>query len=193
MMQSQRSSKLVKLVVLSLLAAVSLVLFFISFPLPLLPPYLKVDFSDVPALLAGLIFSPLAGVLVVLMKNLLYFVASGATDPIGVAANFIAGTLFVLPVAYFYHRYQGVKSIVIGLVVGTVGMAVIMSVLNYFIILPAYSLLVGMEMNDTIKWVSVVGGVLPFNFIKGVIVSILFIPVFIKLSEWINQKRMEAL
>lgn len=193
MMQSQRSSKLVKLVVLSLLAAVSLVLFFISFPLPLLPPYLKVDFSDVPALLAGLIFSPLAGVLVVLMKNLLYFVASGATDPIGVVANFIAGSLFVFPVAYFYHRYQGVKSIIIGLVVGTVGMAVIMSILNYFIILPAYSLLIGMEMNDTIKWVSVVGGVLPFNFIKGVIVSILFIPVFIKLSEWINQKRMQAL
>src|SRR5690625_2835033 len=91
MMQTKRSSKLVKLVVLSLLAAVSLVLFFISFPLPLLPPYLKVDFSDIPALLAGLIFSPLAGVLVVLMKNLLYFVASGASDPIGVAANFIAG------------------------------------------------------------------------------------------------------
>src|SRR5699024_3129407 len=102
------------------------------------------------------------------MKNLLYFVASGATDPIGVAANFIAGSLFVFSVAYFYQRYQGVKSIIIGLIVGTVGMAVIMSVLNYFIILPAYSLLVGMEMNETIKWVSVVGGVLPFNFIKGV-------------------------
>src|SRR5699024_7657375 len=96
-------------------------------------------------------------------------------------------------VAYFYHRYQGVKSIIIGMIVGTVGMAVIMSVLNYFIILPAYSLLVGMEMNETIKSVSVVGGVLPFNFIKGVIVSILFIPIFIKLSEWINQIRMQAL
>ncbi|SRR5690625_275289 len=193
MMQTKRSSKLVKLVVLSLLAAVSLVLFFISFPLPLLPPYLKVDFSDIPALLAGLIFSPLAGVLVVLMKNLLYFVASGASDPIGVAANFIAGSLFVFPVAYLYHRFQGVKSIVSGLVIGTVVMAIVMSVLNYFIILPAYSLLIGMEMNETIKWISVVGGVLPFNFIKGIIVSMLFVPVFIKLSEWINQKRMEAL
>jgi len=193
MMQTKRSSKLVKLVVLSLLAAVSLVLFFISFPLPLLPPYLKVDFSDIPALLAGLIFSPLAGVLVVLMKNLLYFVASGASDPIGVAANFIAGSLFIFPVAYLYHRYRGVKSIVSGLVIGTVVMAIVMSVLNYFIILPAYSLLIGMEMNETIKWISVVGGVLPFNFIKGIIVSMLFIPVFIKLSEWINQKRMEAL
>jgi len=193
MMQTKRSSKLVKLVVLSLLAAVSLVLFFISFPLPLLPPYLKVDFSDIPALLAGLIFSPLAGVLVVLMKNLLYFVASGASDPIGVAANFIAGSLFIIPVAYLYHRYRGVKSIVSGLVIGTVVMAIVMSVLNYFIILPAYSLLIGMEMNETIKWISVVGGVLPFNFIKGIIVSMLFVPVFIKLSEWINQKRMEAL
>ncbi len=193
MMQTKRSSKLVKLVVLSLLAALSLVLFFISFPLPLLPPYLKVDFSDIPALLAGLIFSPLAGVLVVLMKNLLYFVASGASDPIGVAANFIAGSLFIFPVAYLYHRYRGVKSIVSGLVIGTVVMAIVMSLLNYFIILPAYSLLIGMEMNETIKWISVVGGVLPFNFIKGIIVSMLFVPVFIKLSEWINQKRMEAL
>lgn len=192
-MQSQRSSKLVKLVVLSLLAAISLVLFFISFPLPLLPPYLKVDFSDVPALLAGLIFSPLAGVVVVLIKNLLYFVASGATDPIGVTANFIAGSLFVFPVAYLYRRYQGVKSVVLGLIIGTVGMAVVMSVLNYFVILPAYSLLIGMEMNDTIKFGAVVAGVLPFNFIKGVIVSILFVPVFMKMSEWINQKRMEAL
>lgn len=193
MMQiNNRSSKLVKLVVLALLATVSLVLFFISFPLPLLPPYLKVDFSDVPALIAGLIFSPLAGVLVVLLKNALYFVASGATDPIGVTANFIAGTLYIFPVAYLYHRYRGVKSIISGLVIGTIAMAVIMSILNYLFILPAYAWLMGWEMNATIKWASVVGGVLPFNFIKGLIVSILFIPVFIKLRQWIEQKRIEV-
>lgn len=191
MMQvNNRSSKLVKLVVLSLMATVSLVLFFISFPLPLLPtPYLKVDFSDVPALIAGLIFSPLAGILVVLLKNALYFVASGATDPIGVTANFIAGSLFVFPVAYLYHKYKGVKSIITGLVIGTVGMAIIMSVLNYFLVLPAYAWLMGMEMNDTIKYTSVIGGVLPFNFIKGIIVSMLFVPLFIKLKQWIEDKQ----
>src|SRR5699024_11352396 len=63
-----------------------------------------------------------------------------------------------------------------------------MSVLNYFIVLPAYSLLVGMEMNDTIKLTSVVAGVLPFNFIKGVIVSLLFISLFMKLRDWIESK-----
>jgi len=189
---ANRSSKLVKLVVLALLAAVSLVLFFISFPLPLMPPYLKVDFSDVPALIAGLIFSPLAGVLVVFMKNALYFVASGATDPIGVAANFIAGTLYIFPVAYLYHKYRGVKSVISGLVIGTAAMAAVMSILNYLVILPAYAWLVGMEMNETIKWASVVGGVLPFNILKGIIVGILFVPVFMKLSQWIEQKRMEV-
>src|SRR5690606_40693426 len=125
------SSKLTKMVVIALLATVSFVLFFISFPLPLLPPYLKVDFSDVPALIAGLIFSPLAGVLVVLMKNALYLVASGSADPVGVTANFIAGAMYVLPVAYLYHRFKGVKSVISGLVIGTVGMAIVMSVLNY--------------------------------------------------------------
>lgn len=189
---SNQSSKLVKLVVLALLASVSLVLFFISFPLPALPPYLKVDFSDIPALIAGLIFSPLAGVLVVMMKNALYFVVTGATDPIGVVANFIAGSLFILPVAYLYHRYKGVKSVVSGLVIGTVVMAVVMSILNYLIILPAYSWLVGMEMNETIKWASVIGGILPFNFLKGIIVSLLFIPLFIKLKHWIEEKHISA-
>lgn len=191
-MQIQRSSKLVKLVVLALLAALSLILFFISFPLPMLPPFLKVDFSDIPALLAGLIFSPLAGILVVFMKNLLYFVASGASDPVGVVANFIAGSLFVLPVAYLYHRYQGIKSIVAGLVIGTFIMAVVMSILNYIVILPAYSVLFGMEFDDTLKMV-VVSGVLPFNFIKGIIISMLFVPLFMKLHQWIDQKRVEAI
>jgi len=190
---NNHSSKLVKLVVLSLLGTISHVLFFISFPLPLLPPYLKVDFSDVPALIAGLIFSPLAGIIVVFMKNVLYFVASGATDPFGVAANFIAGTLYIFPVAYLYHKYRGVKSIISGLVIGTIGMTVVMSILNYLFILPAYAWLMGMEMNETIKWASVVGGVLPFNFVKGLIVGMLFVPVFIKLKQWIDEKQAKAI
>lgn len=191
MKQKNHSSKLTKLVVIALLSTVSLVLFFISFPLPLLPPYLKVDFSDVPALIAGLIFSPLTGVLVVFLKNALYFVLKGATDPIGIPANFIAGAIYVFPVAYFYHKYKGVKSVVTGLVIGTIAMAIIMSVLNYMIILPAYSWVGGFEMSSSIKLKTVLSAILPFNFIKGIIVSILFVPLFIKMREWVEQKRLQ--
>ncbi|SFA91697.1 Riboflavin transporter FmnP [Lentibacillus halodurans] len=191
MQTNVQSSKLLKLVILALLGTISLVLFFLNFPLPFLPPYLKIDFSEVPALIAGLIFTPMAGVIVEAIKNLLYLVVSGAGDPIGVVANFLAGVMFILPVALLYHRYKGTKSIISGLVSGTIIMALGMSVLNYYVILPAYSWFIGApEMaGTTAKWVAVSAGVLPFNLIKGIIVGLLFIPLFIKMRTWIEQKQ----
>ncbi|MBP2076441.1 riboflavin transporter FmnP [Oceanobacillus polygoni] len=186
---SKQSSNLLKLIILALLGTISLLLFFLNFPLPFLPPYLKIDFSDVPALMASLIFSPLAGVIVVAVKNLLYIAVSGAGDPIGVAANFLAGVMFVVPVSILYHKYKGVKSIVSGLVTGTLIMAIGMSVLNYFIILPAYGWFMGWEMTNQVIWVSVIAGVLPFNMIKGIIIALLFVPLFIKMHSWIKQQQ----
>lgn len=186
---SRQSSNLLKLIILALLGTISLLLFFLNFPLPFLPPYLKIDFSDVPALMASLIFSPLAGIIVVAVKNLLYLAVSGAGDPIGVAANFLAGVMFVVPVSILYHKYKGVKSIVSGLVTGTLIMAIGMSVLNYFIILPAYGWFMGWEMTNQVIWASVLAGVLPFNIIKGIIVALLFVPLFIKMHSWITQQQ----
>lgn len=191
MARTQSSSKLLKLIILALLGTISLLLFFLNFPLPFLPPYLKVDFSDVPAVLAAFIFSPLAGVIVVAIKNILYFVVSGAGDPIGVSANFLAGLLFTVPISLIYHkRKKGVKSIVSGLIAGTVVMAVGMSVLNYLIILPAYSMFMGWEtMSDKTKLLLVVQGILPFNIIKGIVVGMLFVPLYIKMRSWIERKQ----
>jgi riboflavin transporter len=190
---NRQSTKLMKIILLALLGTISLLLFFLNFPLPLLPAYLKIDFSDVPALMASLIFSPLAGVLVVAIKNILYLTVSGAADPIGVLANFVAGILFVIPVSVLYHKFKGVKSIVSGLVTGTIIMAVGMSVLNYFVFLPAYAWFMGWEdMSSTaIKWVTVYGGILPFNIIKGIIVGLLFVPLFIKLHGWIEKQQVK--
>ncbi|MCM3740190.1 ECF transporter S component [Oceanobacillus luteolus] len=188
---NKQSSNLLRLIILALLGTISLILFFLNFPLPFLPPYLKIDFSDVPALMASLIFSPLAGAAVVLIKNLLYLAVSGAGDPIGVAANFLAGVMFVVPVSVIYHKYhKGVKSIVSGLVTGTIVMAIGMSVLNYFVILPAYAWFMGWEdMTQSVKWGAVLAGILPFNILKGIIVGLLFVPVFIKMRAWIEQKQ----
>lgn len=189
-MMQKSSPKLLKLVILSILGSISLVLFFINFPLPFLPPYLKIDFSDVPALMASLIFSPMAGIIVVGIKNLLYLATSGAGDPIGVAANFLAGVMFVVPVGILYHKFKGIKSIVSGLVIGTIIMAIGMSVLNYFLILPAYALFMGWDMSAYAKWISVIVGVLPFNLLKGIIVGLLFVPIFMKMRSWIEQKQI---
>ncbi|UFT98187.1 ECF transporter S component [Radiobacillus kanasensis] len=191
--QGTQSSRLFKLIILALLGTISMVLMFLNFPLPFLPQYLKIDFSEVPALLAALIFSPIAGIIVEGIKNLLYLVYTGAGDPVGVVANFLAGALFILPVSMLYHRYKGVKSLVSGLATGTIVMAVGMGVLNYFVILPAYTMFMGMEsMTPAIKWASVIAGITPFNFIKGLVVSLLFVPLFVKLKPWFEKKKMIA-
>ncbi len=186
-----QSARLLKLIIIALLGTISMVLLFLNFPIPFLPPYLKIDFSEVPALIAGLLFTPVAGILVEAIKNLLYLLYTGAADPVGVVANFVAGTLFIYPVALLYHKLKGKKSIVTGLITGTVVMALGMGVLNYLVILPAYSWFMGWEtMSGTVKLTTVLGGVLPFNFVKGVILTTLFIPLFSKLKPWIDHKRV---
>lgn len=184
-----QSSKLLKLIVLSLFGTISMVLLFLNFPLPFLPPFLKIDFGEVPTLLAALIFSPMAGVVVQLIKNLLYLLLTGAGDPVGVFANFVAGISYVVPIAIIYHKYKGKKSLVSGLIVGTVLMTVAMSVLNYYLILPVYSAIMEWEMSSSVMLNTVFVGIAPFNLIKGVMMSVLFVPIFIKLKPWIKKQQ----
>jgi riboflavin transporter len=185
------SSKLLKLVIIAILSTISFLLMLLDFPLPLLPAYLKVDFSDVPAIIAAFIFSPIAGVIVEALKNGLHLVFAGVTDPVGTMANFMAGAMFVVPVALLYHKYKTVKSVVSGLITSTIVMAIGMSILNYFVILPAYAWFIDQPSMaaPSVKWITIIGGILPFNAIKGVIVALLLIPLFIKLKPWIEQKR----
>ncbi|SDC20485.1 Riboflavin transporter FmnP [Terribacillus halophilus] len=189
-----RSSKLTKTITFALLGAISMVLMLLNFPLPILPSYLKIDFSEIPVLIAALLFSPLAGVAVEAIKNLLYLIFTGAGDPVGVAANFLAGMLFVMPVAYFYHKFKaGKKTLISGLATGTVAMAVGMSVLNYFIVLPLYSIFLGSPvMSDNAKWVAVTAGILPFNLVKGIVIAIVFVPLFAKLKPWFAKRNRTA-
>ncbi|GAA4068123.1 ECF transporter S component [Amphibacillus indicireducens] len=184
-----QSSKLLKLIILSLFGTISMVLLFLNFPLPFLPPYLKVDFGEVPTLLAALIFTPMAGVVVQLIKNLLYLLFTGAADPVGVFANFVAGITFVVPISIIYHKYKGDKSLIFGLIAGTVIMTIAMGILNYFVLLPIYSVIMGWgDMSSVVMIGTIFAGVIPFNLVKGVIVSLLFIPLFAKLKPWIKQK-----
>lgn len=82
-----------RLITISMLSAIAFVLTFIKFPIPFLPPYLTLDFSDVPSLLATFTFGPIAGIVVALVKNLLNYLFSMG-DPVGPFANFLAGASF---------------------------------------------------------------------------------------------------
>ena len=59
------------IVVTALLGALSSVIMLLSFSVPFMPSFIKLDFSELPALLAAYSYGPLAGVAVCAIKNLM--------------------------------------------------------------------------------------------------------------------------
>ncbi|MEH7416018.1 ECF transporter S component [Neobacillus drentensis] len=184
-MEKRKKLNVKAYVSIGMLSSIAYLLMLIQFPLPMFPNFLFVDFSDIPAVIAGLVFGPLAGILVELFKNILNYIATGSQTgvPVGHIANFVAGIVFVLPTLFVYNRLKTRKGMTIALVAGTVIMAVVMSILNYIVILPAYTLLMGFpDMRNL-----VVPAILPFNILKGIMMSIIFMLLFIRMQAWINK------
>lgn len=188
----KKSKKSVKVIVsIAMLSSISYILMLLNFPIPPFPAFLMIDFSDLPALIGALFFGPGAGIIIELIKNILDYLMTGSETgiPIGHMANFIAGIVFILPVYYIYNRLRSKKGMIFALVSGSILMAVMMSVLNYFVLVPAYAfflnwpMMSGAEMRQYI-----VTGILPFNIIKGLIMSIVFMLLFIQLGPWLNKK-----
>jgi riboflavin transporter len=151
-----------------------------------------VDFSDIPALIAALIFGPVAGILVEFLKNTLdYFMTGSDTGvPVGHVANFVAGVLFILPTYYIYQRMKSHKGMTFALVAGTTSMAILMSVLNYYVFLPAYTLFLNMPaMSGPEARAMIVAGILPFNFVKGILMSVIFMLMFTRMKTWIERQQ----
>ncbi|WP_407937525.1 ECF transporter S component [Neobacillus mesonae] len=179
------NTKIRVMVSIGMLSSIAYLLMLLNFPMPPFQSFLLVDFSDVPALIAALIFGPIAGILVEFFKNFLDFVMTGSPTgvPVGHIANFLAGVLFILPTYYVYNKLNTKKGMTIGLITGTATMSILMSILNYYFILPAYTALMGFP--DLRSYV--VAGILPFNIIKGIMISILFMLLFIRMQNWINK------
>jgi riboflavin transporter len=179
------------MVAIGMLSSISYVLMLLNFPIPPFPQFLMIDFSDIPALIAALIFGPAAGILVELIKNILdYFMTGSATGvPVGHIANFAAGILFVLPTYYVYSKLKTKKGMTFGLVIGTMVMAVIMSVLNYLVILPAYTFFLNFPaMSAPEMRTMIVTGILPFNILKGFIISLVFMLIFTRMRTWVEKQ-----
>jgi riboflavin transporter len=184
-MKKQRKMNVRAYVSIGMLSSIAFLLMLIQFPLPLFPNFLFVDFSDIPALIAALIFGPVAGILVELFKNILNYIQTGSFTgiPVGHIANFVAGIVFILPTYFVYNKLKTRKGMTLALIAGTAIMAVMMSLLNYFFILPAYTALMGFpDMRNL-----VVPAILPFNLIKGVMMSSIFMLLFIRMQAWINK------
>ncbi|UXV30857.1 ECF transporter S component [Mammaliicoccus sciuri] len=178
-------NKTKRLLTVSMLIAISFILMFLKFPLPFLPPYLTMDFSDIPVLVATFAFGPVSGILVALFKNVLNFLIV-SHEPIGNTANFLASICLVIPTYYFYRMKKSKLFMGYGLSVGTILMTILMSLMNYFVLLPLYGQIMNLaDIANNLKLI-VSAGIIPFNLIKGIVISVIYIIIFDKLKSIIK-------
>ena len=188
-----------KWIACAMFSAIAVILmFFFEFALPFLPPYLKVDFGELPALVAAFVLGPLWGVLVCFIKNLVCLTTTG-TAGVGELANFIIGALFVFPAGYIYKKNKTKKMAVSGCFAGIVLSTIISFFVNYYITYPFYSavmipydVIVGMY-SAICPWANtLVRGLLVFNlpltFVKSIIISVVTIIVYKKISPVVKGK-----
>ena len=187
------NTKVRYITVTAMLSAVAFVLMYLEIAIPIMPAFIKFDFSDLPALLGSFAMGPMCGVLICLIKNVLHLAFSNSMF-VGELSNFILGAVFVGVAGIFYRHKKTRKSAFLGAAVGALAMALISIVTNYFVVYPAYTVLYSMPMDaiigmykailpasDTLLKSLVIFN-LPFTFAKGMIDTAVCFAVYKRIS-----------
>lgn len=132
-------SKTKNITVTAMLAAIATVLMFLDFSIPILvPSFVKLDVSEIPALLASFSLGPTYGIIVCLIKNLVNLTRS-TTSGVGELCNFILGAVFVFPAGLIYQRLKNGKGALWGSLTGALAMAILSLPINLYVTYPIYS------------------------------------------------------
>ncbi len=186
-----------KITVTAMLSAIATILMYIQIPVGIMPAFIKLDISEIPAIIASMALGPWWGVAVCGIKNLLHALIS-SSGYVGELSNFLLGCAFVIPVGYIYGHNKTKKTAVISLITSSVIMAIISFFTNYFIIYPLYDkFMIKMDVIvsmysailpscDTLAECLLIFNV-PFTFVKGIICSVITIVIYKRISILIKR------
>lgn len=183
-------------VLIGMFGALAAVVMMIEFPLPMIvPAFYELDLSEVPALVGTFAIGPAAGVMIEAVKILVKLLLKPtSTAYVGELANFCIGCTYLLPAGLLYMRNKSRKSALTGMVAGTIVMAAAGCLVNAYILLPFYSRFygmpletligMGMAINPAINSVLtfVVIAVVPFNIVKGILISAVTLMIYKRIS-----------
>lgn len=187
---------------IGVLAALSAILYAIP-GIPVIPPIYKLDFSTMPALLAGFAMGPISGLIVLLIKDLTGLMHSSSMG-VGEIADFLMSGAFVVTASLLYARRRDIKGAVFGMAAGTVVMGAMGVIANYAVLIPFYVNVMSMPIEKivgmiakTIPAVDSMGkllliAVLPFNLLKGAILSVVAGILFKYIKPLLGVKKAEA-
>ena len=184
---------------LAIFSAMAGVLMLFEIPLFFAPSFYKIDLSELPVLICTFYLGPVAGVLSEMLKVLLKLLLKGtSTAFVGDFANFAVGCSFVLPASIVYHAKASKKTALIGLALGTLCMTVFGSAFNALYLIPKYAEMfmpleaiigMGTKVNAAITdvWTMVLYAVVPFNLVKGALVSLLTYLLYKRISPLLHR------
>ena len=188
-----------RLILTAVLGAISAILMILEFPMPFIPPFVKMDFSELPVILGGFIMGPVSGALISLIKISLNFLLNGTTTfGIGELANFLYSLGYMLTAVLIYHKFKSKKGAVISLAIGTVITSIIAIIMNISVTFPLYGKLMGLDIATIVNMCAstnpyvkdmvslMICSILPFNLFKYGITSILTFLLYKKLSHVIK-------
>lgn len=190
-----------KIAMIGMFSAIAMILHLFDFPLPFAPGFYKLDFSELPILVGAFAFGPSAGVMMEFVKILLKLCIKGtSTAFVGDLANFVIGCSFILPVSVIYTFRKNKKSAIIGCVCGTLCMTVFGTAFNAIYLLPAFSKLYHLPLEDILAMGSAVNPLMtegsivsfvaacvaPMNLIKGTAASLVTMLIYKPLSPVIK-------
>ena len=184
----------------AIFACMAGVLMLVEIPLFFAPGFYKMDLSELPIMICTFYLGPVAGVVAELIKVCIKLLLKGtSTAFVGDFANFAVGCSFVLPASVVYHANPSRRSALTGMIVGTLVMTVFGSAFNAIYLLPKFAVLFGMpldvivgmgtKVNSAITSVPtlVLFAVVPFNLLKGVVVSLLTFLLYKRISPILHR------
>ena len=188
--------------VVGMFSALAAILMIFEFPLPFAPSFYKLDFSEIPILVAAFAFGPVAGVMTEFCKILLNLLMDSTTTAfVGELANFMVGCSFVLPASIVYQFKKSRGHALLGCVTGTVLLTVFGTLFNAVYLLPKFAQLYGMPLEALVEMGTAINpaidsvgtfvffAVAPLNLLKGSVASIVTLLIYKKLSPILKAGR----
>ncbi len=165
---------------IAILAAAGVALSMLEFPVFAGAPFYKLDPSGLAVMLAGFSMGFPAGVLTLLIKDLVSLLVHPSGGWVGQLADFIALFAFFAPASLVYFRKKTRLNALIGMIIGIAVMTVAAVLANLYILFPAY----GVPNGESY----ILPFTVPFNLIKGAALTIVTFLIYKPLSPILHGK-----
>lgn len=173
-MRNKTVSKMVKI---AMFGTLSFLFFFLKFPILPSFPFLEIQFSNLPAIIAGFAMGPISGCVVVVVRTLLKIVfIPSTTGYVGELADFLIGVSVITVTSLIYMKHKSKKGGAVSLLFGCLTWIVVSVIFNWTLLGPLY----GLKGKVLINYV--LAGALPFNAILSTMVSLLTFIIYKRIS-----------